>query len=124
MKVLLAEDDPNIRRVAQVALARAGFVVSVVGDGIEALQLLEDELPDLIVLDGMMPKMDGLDACRRIKANPRTANIPVIILSARSQNADEHAARDVGAIAYIKKPFNALTLGAEVRALLATQEVA
>ena len=112
---ILAEDDPFIRRVSAVALERSGFSVTTVTDGAQALQLLEDTLPDVVILDGMMPNMDGLEACRRIRADDRTSWVPVILLSARSQYADEEAARDAGATAYIRKPFDALTLGARVR---------
>jgi DNA-binding response OmpR family regulator len=115
--VLLAEDDPHIRRVSEVALRRDGFDVMTVADGTEALQLLEDRLFDLVVLDGMMPNLDGLEVCRRIKGNPRTAGVPVIMLSARSQSSDEEAGREAGAIGYIRKPFDALSLGGEVRRL-------
>ena len=115
VSVLLAEDDPHIRRVAEIALRRDGFEVVSVADGAEALQLLEDRLFDLVVLDGMMPHIDGLETCRRLKADPRTAAVPVIMLSARSQNTDEHAGREAGAIGYIRKPFDALQLGREVR---------
>jgi DNA-binding response OmpR family regulator len=115
--VLLAEDDPAIRRIAEIALGREGFEVYSVGDGAEALQYLEDSLFDLVILDGLMPKMDGLEACRRMKANPRTARIPVIILSARSQHADEAAGRAAGAAGYIRKPFNATRLGGQVRSI-------
>lgn len=115
--VLLAEDDPAIRRIAEIALGREGFDVYTVGDGSEALQYLEDSLFDLVILDGLMPKMDGLEACRRMKANPRTARIPVIILSARSQQADVAAGRAAGAAGYIRKPFDATRLGRQVRAI-------
>jgi two-component system phosphate regulon response regulator PhoB len=113
--ILLAEDDPHIRRVSEIALRRDGFEVTSVGDGTEALQLLEDRLFDLVLLDGMMPKLDGLEVCRRIKENPRTAAVPVIMLSARTQPLDEAAGRAAGAIGYIRKPFDALTLGRQVR---------
>jgi CheY-like chemotaxis protein len=117
--VLIAEDDPCIRRVSEVALRREGFEVTSVADGIEALQLLEDRVFDLVILDGMMPNLDGLDVCRRIKANPRTAQVPVIMLSARSQAGDQEASRAAGAIGYIRKPFDALSLGREVRVICA-----
>lgn len=117
--LLLAEDDPHIRRVSEVALRRDGFDVVSVGDGAEALQMLEDRLFDLVVLDGMMPALDGIDACRRITQNPRTAGVPVIILSARTQASDEQAGCEAGAIGYIRKPFDALTLGQQLRALCA-----
>jgi len=83
--VLLAEDDPFIRRVSEVSLKRAGFTVRSVGDGTEALQLLEDGLVDLVILDGLMPTMDGLEACRRLKANPRTAAILMRIIDDTSE---------------------------------------
>lgn len=122
--VLLAEDDPLIRRVAEIALRREGFIVTAVADGAEALQVLEGDPVDLVVLDGMMPKVDGLEACRRLKGNPRTAHIPVIILSARSQHGDEDAGRAAGAIAYIKKPFDALMLGRQIREICAREAAA
>ena len=112
--VLFAEDDPHIRRVSEIALRRAGFEVVCVSDGAEALQMLEDRLFDLVLLDGMMPKIDGLEVCRRIKADPRMARVPVVLLSARSQGADEAAGRAAGAAGYIRKPFDALTLGREL----------
>lgn len=112
--VLFAEDDPHIRRVSEIALRRAGFEVVCVSDGAEALQMLEDRLFDLVLLDGMMPKIDGLEVCRRIKADPRTARVPVVLLSARSQGADEAAGRAAGAAGYIRKPFDALALGREL----------
>jgi len=118
--VLLAEDDPYIRRISEVALRREGLTVTAVSDGVEALQLLQDQLFDVVILDGMMPKLDGLDACRRIKSDPRTAHIPVIMLTARSQSADEQAGRDAGAIAYIRKPFDALSIGKQVRSICAS----
>ena len=115
--LLLAEDDPHIRRVSELALRRDGFDVYSVPDGTAALQLLEQRLFDVIVLDGMMPELDGFDACRRIKANPRTAHIPIIILSARSHAAAAEEGRRAGALAYLCKPFDALALGQRIRQL-------
>ena len=115
--ILLAEDDPHIRRVSEIALRRDGFDVHLAGDGEEALSRLEAQRFDLIILDGMMPGLDGLDVCRRIKNDPRSAHVPVIIMSARSQASDQQAGFEAGAIGYICKPFNALSLGAEVRRL-------
>ena len=117
--ILLAEDDPHIRRVSEIALKRDGFTVMAVTDGAEVLQLLEDRPFDLVVLDGMMPNLDGLETCRRIKANPRTRHIPVVMLSARTQTTDEAASRAAGAVGYIRKPFDALGLGNELRRLCA-----
>jgi CheY-like chemotaxis protein len=117
--ILLAEDDPHIRRVSEVALRRDGFEVFSVADGLHALQALEERPFDLVVLDGMMPALDGVEVCRRIKENPRTQNVPVVLLSARSLVADEQAGRSAGAVGYIRKPFDALGLGTELRRLCA-----
>jgi DNA-binding response OmpR family regulator len=114
--VLIAEDDPCIRRIAQVALARAGFVVTVVEDGLEALAAMKDQVPDAAVLDGMMPRMDGLDVCRTMRTDARLSHVPVILMSARTQAADEAAGRLAGVGAYIRKPFDAMELINAVRA--------
>lgn len=116
--ILLAEDDPHIRRVSEVALRRDGFEVTTVADGAEALRVLEDRRFDLVVLDGMMPRVDGFEACRRIKEDPRTAHVPVIMLSARTHSNDESAGREAGAVGYIKKPFDALQIGRAIRCIL------
>ena len=115
--VLLADDDPFIRRIAEVALRRAGFVVTAVADGVEALQALEDSVPDVVLLDGMMPRMDGLDVCRRIKGDPRFAHVPVVLVSARTEASDEADGRRAGVAAYVRKPFDVRTLAAELRAV-------
>ena len=118
-KVLVAEDDDYIRKVTEVSLKRSGFDVRSVEDGSKVFPALADSLVDLIVLDGMMPVMDGFECCRRLKADPRTAGIPVIMVTARSQSNDECIAREAGAIGYIRKPFNALTLGDQLREICA-----
>jgi len=116
--VLLAEDDPFIRRVAEVSLQRAGFTVRTVGDGTEALATIEQTPVDLVILDGHMPAMDGLEACRRLKADPRTTAIPVIMLTARTEASDRSEGLAAGAAGYITKPFDPITLGAEVRRIV------
>ena len=116
--VLLAEDDPFIRRVAEVSLQRAGFTVRTVGDGTEALATLEQAPVDLVILDGHMPAMDGLEACRRLKADPRTTAIPVIMLTARTAASDRSEGLAAGAAGYITKPFDPITLGAQVRRIV------
>jgi len=115
--ILLAEDDPHIRRVSEVALRRHGFDVVSVSDGTEVLDALDHRSFDLVLLDGMMPSLDGVETCKRIKANPRTTAQRVIMLSARTQASDEQAGLAAGAMGYIRKPFNALTLGDEIRRL-------
>lgn len=113
--VILAEDDLDIQLVARLALKRAGFVVTVVNNGQEALDAVKDQPPDVILLDWMMPELDGPEACRRLKADPMTASIPVIFLTAKSQEAEIQRGLSLGASGYVTKPFDALTLGQQVK---------
>lgn len=115
MTVVLAEDDPDIQLVARLALKRAGFSVTVVSNGQEALDTVRREPPDVILLDWMMPELDGLETCRQLKADPQTAAIPVIFLTAKSQEAEIQRGLSLGASGYVTKPFDALMLGQQVR---------
>jgi DNA-binding response OmpR family regulator len=119
MKLLLVDDDPAIRLIAGKALKRAGFTVTMATDGAQALETVRAERPEVILLDWMMPDIDGPEVCRRLKQDPACADIPVIFLTARSQQAEVASGLALGAAGYIVKPFDALTLGDEVRALLA-----
>jgi len=118
VKLLLVDDDPDIRLVARIALKRAGFAVTEATNGLEALAALRSDRPDVILLDWMMPEMDGPAVCRQIKADPAAADIPVIFMTARSQQSEIAQGLALGAAGYIVKPFDALTVGAEVRSLL------
>lgn len=118
LTALLAEDDPDIQLVARLSLKRAGFIVTVVGNGVQALAAVAQAPPDVVLLDWMMPELDGLETCRRLKADPATAAIPVIFLTAKSQEAEIQRGLGLGAAGYITKPFDALTLGDQVKALL------
>lgn len=118
MRLLLVEDDVDIQVVARRALKRAGFTVSVAGNGAEALAAAQAEKPDVILLDWMMPDMDGPEVCRQLKADPAMSDVPVIFLTARSQQAEIARGLALGAAGYIVKPFDALTLGEDVRAVL------
>lgn len=120
MKVLLAEDEPDVQLIARLALKRAGFQVVTVNNGLEVLERVSTEAPDAILLDWMMPDMDGFETCKRLKADPATLHIPVIFLTARVQETEVARALALGAIGCIGKPFDALTLGKQVMALLAT----
>jgi CheY-like chemotaxis protein len=124
MKLLLAEDDVFIRRVAEVALRRDGFTVVAVADGARAVEVLRREPFDLVVLDGMMPDMDGPTACRTIRQQPALASLPVVILTARSGTRDEESALESGATAYIKRPFDAYALGSRLREIVAVHREA
>ncbi len=118
LKAVLAEDDPDIQLVARLSLKRSGFQVVVANNGAEALTKIASEMPDVALLDWMMPELDGVEVCRRLKADPATAGIPVIFLTARSQEQELKTGLSMGAIGYITKPFDALTLGDRVRELL------
>ena len=118
MKLLLAEYEPDVQLIARLSLKTAGFAVVTVPNGVEVLQRVLEERPDVILLDWMMPDMDGFETCRRLKADPATASIPVIFLTARVQEAEVARALALGAVGCIGKPFDALTLGAQVRELL------
>lgn len=115
MTVVLAEDDLDIQLVARLALKRAGFIVRVVGNGLEALDAVRLEAPDVILLDWMMPELDGPETCRRLKSDPLTSSIPVIFLTAKSQETEIQRGLSLGAAGYVTKPFDALTLGQRVK---------
>lgn len=118
-KVLLAEDDPDIQKVAKMSLKFAGVTdVLVVENGEECLVLAAREKPDVILLDVMMPKMDGYEACRRLKEDAATKDIPVIFLTAKAQQFEVKKGLSLGARGYLTKPFNPMSLHAEIVALL------
>lgn len=119
MKLLLAEDEPDVQLIARLSLKKAGFTVVTVGNGLEVLDCVASERPDAILLDWMMPDMDGFETCKRLKADPATAPIPVIFLTARVQEAEVARALALGAAGCIGKPFDALTLGQRVLEILA-----
>ena len=118
LRLLLAEDEPDIQLVARTSLWRADFDVSVASDGLEAVIKAAELHPAVVLLDWMMPGMDGLEACKRLKADPATADIPVIFLTAKTQESEIQQGLALGAVGYITKPFDALTLGARVRELM------
>lgn len=118
LRVLLAEDDPDIQLVARLSLRKAGFVVTTVNNGAAVLARVAEERPDVILLDWMMPGMDGFEACSRLKGDPATAGIPVIFLTAKSQENEINRGLALGACGYITKPFDALALGRQVHDLL------
>ena len=122
MNVILAEDDPDIQLVARLALKRAGFTVKVVGNGQEALDAIRQQPPDVVLLDWMMPELDGPETCRQLKADPITAGIPIIFLTAKSQEAEIQRGLSLGAAGYVTKPFDALALGEQVRNIISKQQ--
>ena len=123
-RILLAEDDVDIQLIARLALKKAGFDVTVAGSGIEALAAVRTRPPDVVLLDWMMPGLDGPETCRQLKDDPATRDIPVIFLTAKSQESEVTRGLALGAAGYIVKPFDALRLGARVATILEAREAA
>ncbi|MEO9516036.1 MAG: phosphate regulon transcriptional regulator PhoB [Paracoccaceae bacterium] len=117
-RVLVVEDEPAQREVLAYNLEAEGFAVSRAGDGEEALLLVEEDLPDIIVLDWMMPNLSGIEVCRRLKIKAETRSIPVIMLSARSEEIDKVRGLEIGADDYVVKPYSVIELMARVRSQL------
>jgi len=107
---LAVDDEKHIVRLVQVNLERAGYEVVTASDGKEALQKVEDENPDLVVLDVMMPYMDGFEVLQNLRRNPSTRDIPVIMLTAKAQDADVFKGWQSGVDCYLTKPFNPMEL--------------
>ncbi len=116
--VLLVEDEPAQREVLAYNLEAEGFVVQRATNGEEALMLVAENPPDLILLDWMMPHVSGLEVCRRLKMRPETRAIPIIMLSARSEEVDKVRGLETGADDYVIKPYSIIELMARLRAQL------
>jgi DNA-binding response OmpR family regulator len=118
--ILVVDDEPEIRQLVQRTLAAKGYGVEVAADGAEALELAERLVPDLVLLDAMLPKVHGFDACRRIKASPRTREVPVIMMTAiyRGWRFAQDARDSYGAVDYVEKPFRLDELVRRVEAAL------
>jgi len=114
-RILIADDEPDIRLVLRTRLELDGFTVLEASDGAEAVRMAQDEKPDLIVLDVMMPEMDGVEVCNRLRASFDTRNIPVIMLTARAGRDDKMSGLTKGANDYITKPFDLQELSQRVR---------
>ena len=112
--VLIVDDEPDIRRLVSFSLKRHGFEVIEATDGLAACAVAEREHPDLILMDVMMPLMNGFEAVRSLKANGATAAIPVVMLSAKSQTYEQEEGLESGAVSYICKPFTPAELVEQV----------
>lgn len=118
-KILIVDDEPNLLRMLGYAFHKEGYEVIVGQNGVEGLHKSLHEKPDLVILDVMMPDMDGLEVCRRIRSNLETKNLPIIMLSARSQVSDKIEGLQAGADEYVTKPVEMTEMIARVQALLA-----
>lgn len=117
-RVLLVEDEPAQRTVLAYNLEAEGFAVTQADNGEDAMVLVDEEDPDIIILDWMMPKVSGIEVCRRLKMRPETRGIPIIMLSARAEEVDRIRGLETGADDYVIKPYSVLELMARARAQL------
>ena len=117
-RILVVDDEADISAILTVTLRRAGYEVASTADGLEAVEAIQRQAPDLILLDVMMPRSDGLETLGRIRQYPPTAQVPVIMLTARSGLADKMAGFERGADDYLAKPFEPAEVVARVSALL------
>jgi two-component system, OmpR family, alkaline phosphatase synthesis response regulator PhoP len=118
IKVLIAEDEKDIRRLVSFVLTREGYTVIEASDGKEALETAEKENPDIILLDVMMPQVDGYEVCRRLRANPAFSDTPLLLLSAKGQTYEIGEGLRAGATDYLVKPFAPRDLATKVKQML------
>lgn len=121
IRVLMAEDEANIAEALRFVLGREGFEVTCVEDGRSVLGRLRTDPPDLLILDVMLPGMSGFEVLKQVRADASLNALPVVILTAKTQAQDRQLARDLGAQAYIAKPFSNLDLVAQLRSLTAAR---
>ena len=121
-RILIVDNEPSIREVAQISLETvAGWDVTIAGSGLEGIATAEREQPDAILLDVMMPDMDGLATFSRLQANPATRKIPVILLTAKVQSTDRQSYTELGIRSTIAKPFSPLELAQQIATTLGWQ---
>jgi two-component system phosphate regulon response regulator PhoB len=116
--ILVVEDEDALSTLLQYNLDKEGYDVAVAADGEEALTLVSERLPDIIVLDWMLPKISGIEVCRRLRQRSESRNVPIIMLTARGEESDRIRGLDTGADDYIVKPFAMSELSARIRAVL------
>ncbi|MBI3145808.1 MAG: response regulator [Pseudogulbenkiania sp.] len=120
-KILIADDEQNIVISVEFLMKREGYVVSVAGDGEEALARIRADKPDLVLLDVMMPKKSGFDVCQEVRADPALAGVRILMLTAKGRDIEVTKGLALGADAYMTKPFSTKALVEKVRELLAQQ---
>jgi two-component system alkaline phosphatase synthesis response regulator PhoP len=117
-KILLIEDEEDICSLIKLQAELAGYKINIETDGLNGLMAIEKERPDLIILDIMLPGLNGLDVCRKIKNNPDNANIPILMISAKSEELDVVLGLELGADDYVAKPFSLKVLFSRIKAIL------
>ncbi len=121
-KILIVEDEPAIHELVKYNLQKEGYVVLSAYDGSAGADLARDQKPDLILLDMMLPKMDGMEVCKTLKSNTRTSGIPIIMVTAKSEETDKVLGLEMGADDYLAKPFGVRELLARIKAVLRRQK--
>ena len=116
--ILVMEDEDALATLLQYNLEKEGYDVAVAADGEEGMLQIDERLPDLVLLDWMLPKLSGIEVCRRIRNRPETRNLPVVMLTARGEETDRVRGLDTGADDYLTKPFSMVELMARIRAVL------
>ncbi|MEW8626744.1 MAG: response regulator [Candidatus Thiodiazotropha sp.] len=119
-KILIVDDEPNIVFSVEFLMRRSGYEVVTAADGEQAMQKLTDEMPDLMILDVMMPRKNGFEVCAEVRADQRMADLPILMLSAKGRDAEVKKGLSLGADAYITKPFSTHELVEKVNELLNT----
>lgn len=117
-KILVVDDEPHILELISFNLKKNGFAVITAEDGEQALRLIREDTPDLVVLDLMLPGMDGLDVCKTLRGDPATKRLPVIMLTAKGEEVDRIVGLEMGADDYVTKPFSPRELTARIKAVL------
>ena len=120
--ILVVEDEEVTRDILATWLEEAGYDTCTAGNGFEGLVEVKENSPDLVVTDIMMPQMDGYEACRRLKQDPSLRDIPVIFLTAKSQEREVKKGLSLGAVGYLIKPFNPMSLAEEIQQILGAEE--
>lgn len=118
-RILLIDDEETIQEVVQMGIEiEAGWQVAIASSGLQGIDLAQDQQPDAILLDVMMPDMDGISTLSNLKANTKTCSIPVIFLTAKTQTAEKDQLQSLGVVDVITKPFNSMTLASQIAKIL------
>lgn len=121
-RILVIEDDPNALRLVEYTLGQEGYQVITAADGLEGLKKAREEHPDLIILDIMLPGLDGYEVCQQLRQEPKTIKLPILMLSAKAREIDKATGLKVGADDYLTKPADPAMIVAKVKTLLASTE--
>jgi DNA-binding response OmpR family regulator len=122
-RILIVEDDASLRRLLEMRLTLDGYAARTAEDGLEALSVLEEWTPDVVVADVMMPRLSGLSLCRAIRDQPSLVSLPVILLTARNFDDEIEAVMSLGGVTFMSKPFDAEALNSALRAALSDHAV-